>query len=437
MPTSPTVDDQAPKARQSLWRHRDFRKLWASETVSLVGSEITELALPMTAILTLAASAGQVGLLRGAQFAPFLFVSLFAGIWVDRHQRRPMMITSELVRAVLIGLVPVSAVLGALSMPPLYVIALAFGTFGVLFDTAYLSYLPTLVGRHQLVEGNSKLGISRSAAEAGGPGLAGLLAQLLTAPIALVLDALSYLYSAFVLTRIRTPEPDPRPAAPLRWATLRAEIGDGIRIVVRNPYLRALMGEAATFNLFEQMFLVVFLVHAVRELGLSVGLVGLLIGFGAIGALVGAVWAPGAARWIGVGPALIVAMTVGNTAPIAVLAARDATLLSIVVLGTAFFLKGYGVGLSNVHTVSLRQSVTPNRLLGRMNASYRLLSYGPIPIGAVVGGFLAETIGQRPTIMIAVVGLSLATLWVVWSPIPRLRDINEDDLQLTTGPAQA
>jgi hypothetical protein len=255
-----------------LWGHRDFRKLWAGETVSLFGSEVSELALPLVAVLVLDADAGQMGLLAAARFAPFLMVTLPAGAWVDRRRRRPVLISSNLGRALLVGLVPLLAGLGLLRMGHLYAVAFAVGALTVLFDVAYQSYLPSLVKREQLVEGNSKLQASASAARVGGPGLGGLLVQLVGAPRALLLDAGSYVVSAASLLAIRNREPAPAAEGDGQPRTrLRQEIGEGLAVTYRNPVLRSLAGLAATYNLFSQVIDALLVLYATRELGLSAG----------------------------------------------------------------------------------------------------------------------------------------------------------------------
>ena len=289
-----------------LWGHRDFRRLWAGETVSLFGSEVTELALPLVAVLVLDAEAAQMGLLAAARFAPFLLVTLPAGAWVDRRRRRPVLIGSNLGRALLVGLVPLLAGLGLLRMGHLYAVAFAVGAFTVVFDVAYQSYLPSLVEREQLVEGNSKLQASASVARVGGPGLGGLLVQLVGAPRALLLDAGSYVVSAASLLAIRNREPAPvadRDGQPR--ARLRQEIGEGLAVTYRNPVLRSMAGLAATYNLFSQVIEALLVLYATRELGLSAGVIGLVISAGSIGALAGAALTGRLQRRLGVGPSLI------------------------------------------------------------------------------------------------------------------------------------
>jgi len=419
----------------SLWRHRDFLKYWAGETVSLFGTQVTALALPLTAVLILQATPAQMGILGAAQFAPFLLITLFAGVWTDRRRRRPILIGANLGRAVLVGMIPLSAFLGVLRMDHLYTVAFLVGILTVFFDVAYLSYVPTLVSREQLIEANSKLQVSASAAEISGPGVAGVLVELVTAPFALVVDALSYLASAIGLVLIRKPEPAPRRAGSGR--NLWREIGEGLRVTFGNRYLRAIAAEAATYNMFNQVMLTVFVLYATRDLKLTPGILGLIFMAGSIGSLMGALWAERAARRFGIGPTIIGAMVLGCSAPLLIPLASGSAAVVILLLALAYGLGGVGVTVSNVHVVSLRQTITPDRLLGRMTASYRLVVFGAIPVGALIGGGLGEAIGLRATLAVGAVGLLFAVLWVVFSPVSKLRELPAAEEHLTSNVQEA
>jgi MFS family permease len=405
----------------SLWRDRDFVKLWGAETVSLFGTQVTVLALPLTAVLTLKASAGELGLLNAARFAPFIAVILFAGVWVDRRRRRPVLIQTNIGRALLIALVPAAAALDILGIELLCAVGFLVGVLTVFFDVAYPSYVPSLVGRRRLTAGNSRLEASRSAAEVGGPGVGGILVGLVTAPFALLLDAISFLFSAAVLSRIRAREPEPSGAEERSptWPAIR----EGFRFTFADRYLRPIAGEAATFNLFEQTIMTVFVIYAVRELQLSAGLLGLIISIGAAGALVGAVAAPYPERRFGLGPTIVGSMLVACTVPLALPLVTGSRAVVVPLLGLTFFVWGLAISVSNVHVVSLRQASTPDRLLGRMNASYRFFTYGAIPIGALIGGFLGEAVGLRETLFVGAGGLLLALAWIAASAVPRLREL--------------
>jgi MFS family permease len=420
-PSSPAT--AAATTPDSLWRHADFMKLWTGETVSVFGSQVTELALPLVAILTLNAGPGQLGLLNGAKFLPFVLLSLFAGVWIDRWRRRPVLIGANIGRAVLIGLVPLSAALGLLSIKLLYVVAFLGGMLTVLFDLAYLSYLPSLIPRTRLIDGNGKLQASQSLAGIGGPGLAGLLVQLLTAPIALLVDALSYLVSAASLLSIRQREPAPDSGT--GDGAWRQEIAEGLRAVFGNPYLRALAGQAATFNLFEDLVLTVFLLYGIRELDLGPAMIGLVFGAGSAGAFLGSMAGRHATRVAGLGTVLIAAGTIACLSPLLFLFAHGPDAPSVAVLAGALLVHGVSVAVGNVNAVALRQSITPNRLLGRMNASYRLLTYGAIPLGSLLGGALASAFGIRMALVTGLACLPLAVSWLVFSPVMRLRDLSD------------
>lgn len=400
----------------------DYMRMWAGETISMFGSQVTYIAIPLTAALVLHAQPGEMGVLHAAGFAPFLLLTLFAGVWVDRKRRRPILIFANAGRAVLLALIPLSVLFGWLSMPQLYVISLLVGSLTVFFELAYQSYLPALVGKEELVEGNSKLQLSASMSSIGGPGIAGLLLEVLSAPFALLADAASFLVSAVMLLRIRTPEPQPQRSH--AKGSFRREIGEGISIVFNNAYLRAFALEAASYNFFWNLIEAVYILYAVRELGASPLVIGLVFSLGSIGSLLGALVA---ARWadlFGLGRAITVSMAISCVSTLLIPLAGDGVLGPWLV-GAAFFVGGLGVTASVVHVVSLRQTVTPGHLLGRMNGSYRFITWGVIPIGALLGGFLGEVIGLRAALVVGAAGMSLAWLWVLFSPVPRLRKLSD------------
>jgi MFS family permease len=406
-----------------LQRQRpDFLKLWAGETVSLVGSEVTILALPLTALLTLHASATEIGVLNAAKFAPWVLLALPAGVWVDRARRRRVMVATNLAAAAVIGSVPLLAAFGALSVPYLVGVALVAGALAVVGDVAFWTYVPTLVEPERLLDANSKLLASTSAASIGGPGLGGLLVQLLSAAGALVLDAASFVAAALSLAWIRKPEPVPerRPAR-----SLRTEVAEGLAFVLRNPYLRAFAGEAAVFNLFVNMLMTAFLVYAVRELELSAGAIGAVIACGAAGILVGSLVADWFGRRMPLGRAILVTMFLGTWPYLLVPLGARSGALSLAVMATGFSAAGVGIGIVVVLVVTLRQSVTPPEMMGRMTASYRFVVYGTIAAGALLGGVLGSVIGLRPTILVGAVGIALAPIFIVLSPIGGLRSAEE------------
>lgn len=403
-----------------LWRNRDFLKLWTGETISIFGSQVTALALPLTAELTLHAEPSQMGILQAASFAPFILVTLFAGIWVDRQRRRPIMILANIGRATLLALIPLCAFLTLLRIEYLYAIAFSVGTLTVLFELASISFLPSLVGHEQIVEANSKLQTTSSAASIGGQSLAGVLIELATAPFAILANVLSFFASVLGMTSIRKPEPPPSPTKQPNRRNFPHEIAEGLRIVFGNSYLRSLAFEAATYNMFEQAILTVFYIFTTRELGIEPGILGLIFAINSVGALLGSWQAAHMARRIGLGLTIVTSMIIACSTYLLVPLANE-SIATMVLLTSVFFINGIGVAISNVHVVSLRQTIIPSNLQGRMNASYRFLVSGSIPIGALLGGFLGEIIGLRLTIAVCATGLLFALPWVLFSPVIRLR----------------
>ncbi len=406
-----------------LWRDREFLKLWGSETVSLFGSAITTLALPLTAVTLLHATPAQMGLLGAATFAPFLLLTLPLGVWVDRTRRRPLLVAANFARAVLLALVPFGTALGWLSIGGLYPIAFLVGAFDALFHLAYAAYLPSLVGQDHLLEGNSKLQASASTAEIAGPGLAGALVGLIGAPFAVALDAASFLLGALGIGVIRRPEPRPtRPGTPVK---LVREVRAGLQLVFGHPLLRPMALEAATFNGCAQAAGTLLVLYATRDLHLSPGLIGLIFAMGGVGALIGSLLAgPMATRW-GLGRALVGMAALACLPSLLVPLASGARPQVVATLMLASLLGGAGVAASSVHFLSLRQALTPPALLGRMTASYRTLTYGVLPLGALLFGFLAQALSIRAALWVGAAGVSLAWLWVRCSPVWLVRSLPE------------
>ncbi|MDQ0993889.1 MFS transporter [Streptomyces sp. V3I7] len=408
-----------PGGVSSLWRHRDFLLLWVGESISQVGTQVTQLALPLTAVLALDASAGAVGILNALVYVPFIGFALYAGVWVDRCRRRPIMIAANIGRGLLLCTIPALAQAGALHMWWIYTAALAIGVCTVLFDVCYQSYLPTLVERHHLTNGNSKLESSASFAQAAGPGIGGVLVQLLTAPFALLANSFSLAVSVVTLCAIRRREERPPPREKSR--SVLKEMREGLGFTLRSPYLRTFAFGAGTYNLFWNAQQTVFVVYAARVLHMSPGLIGVTLGFGAVGALIGATVAERLARTIAVGRLVTGSLMSICAAPLLMPLASKPGTFSLVVLLVSFFIGGVGLSVWNVHVLSLRQTITPARLLGRANASYRFLTWGPMPLGALLGGGLIETIGFHWTLIALGIGFNTAWLWVVFSPVPRMR----------------
>jgi MFS family permease len=407
-----------------LWRHPDFIKLWSAETVSRFGSEVSGLALPLAAIIVLDASAFEVAALSMVEFLPFLLVTLPAGVWVDRLQRRPILVSADVARAALLVSIPIAYGFDALTIWQLYAVGFLVGTFTVFFDVAYQSYLPSLVDRRQLIDGNSKLEISRATSQIAGPGLAGLLVGLLTAPVAILVDAVSFIGSALFLFRIRRQEKPVQRSADAPARRMRTEIAEGLRYVIKHPYLRHIAGSTATFNFFGSFIGAIALVYAVRVLGLSPELIGLMLTLSNVGPLIGALTANKFSASFGVGPAIIGSTAIAGPMFLSIPLAPHGT-AAIAVIGPAFALGGLANVVYNVTQVSLRQAMCPERMQGRMNSVMRFLVWGTIPLGALLAGALASQIGLRPTLFVGAAGCCLPFLFVLLSPVRSLREMPE------------
>ena len=419
-------DISRPRAGEgSLWRDAGFRNLWGAQAVSLLGSQVTALALPLTAALALEATPAQMGLLGAAGAAPALLLGLFVGVWVDRRRRRPILIAADLGRAALLLLIPAAALLGALRIELLYGVALLSGALTLLFEVAYRAFVPALLARERLLDANGKLELSRSAAEIGGPGLAGGLIGLAGAPLAIAADALSFLVSGLLLARLRAPEPAP---ASRQHQSVRAEIGEGLRVVAGSPPLRVLAGCAGVAVLFSSLMEAVFVLYLTRQLGLAPGLVGLIFASGNLGFLAGALLGERAARRIGVGPAIAGGLLLTGLGDLLGPLAGGPPPAVVALLLAAQFLFGCGLTIFNINQVSLRQALTPDRLQGRVSATFSLVLWSGAPVGALVGGALGELIGLRGALLLAAAGEVGAALWLWRSPLRTLREAPAEPL---------
>jgi Transmembrane secretion effector len=404
-----------------LWRHPDFLKLWLGETVSQFGSQVTLLAMPTVAILVLHAGPFQVGILSALEFLAFPTLGLVAGVYADRLRRRPIMIVCDLGRMLVLGSIPVAFLINALTLEQLYIVALLTGIFTVFFDVSYQSYLPALVDRLNLLEGNTKLEISRSAAQVSGPAVAGVLIQLIGGARAVALDALSFLVSAVALSAIRQPEPQPRPSTASGATGFIPEIKEGLEVVFKSPILWRIAGCTATSNLGSSMvFGAVLLIFMYRDLHLSAAVVGIIFAIGSGGGLLGALLASGISRTVGLGPTLGITTVLDGLAllltPLALLGAP------VIVLSATGLIAGLCVPVYNINQVSLRQAITPDRVQGRMNATMRTIVWGTFPLGGVLGGALGSTIGVVQTIILGGLVSTVAALWIFLGPVIRLKE---------------
>jgi MFS family permease len=411
------LDVDKPR-RGGLWHHMDFRRLWIGETVSQFGSAISNLALPLVAILVLHASTFEVGLLATFESIAFLLVGLPAGAWVDRMRYRLVLITNDVVRFAALGSIPLAQLLGVLTIGQMYVVALLVSVSTVFFDVAYQSYLPELVDRTALVEGNAKLQASESVAQVAGPSLGGVLIQVLTAPYAVLIDAASFIWSASWVAAIRTrvPKPERKPDR-----HLGREINEGLRFVLGNRMLRAIAICTGSGNLFTSMGFAVFYVLLARDLHLSPGVIGLISSLPAVGGLVGSLTASRIATRLGQGPTIwISALAFGVPMFAYPFVHRDWTLAVMAV--AQILVWAFGV-VYNITQVSFRQGLCPPGLLGRMNATIRFMVWGTMPLGAFLGAVLGSTVGVRETLLVAAIGGMFPWLSVYLSPLRTMREL--------------
>jgi MFS family permease len=414
--------DAAPEEPQGgVLTNRDFCKLYAGESVSLMGTFITSIAMPLTAILTLHATVFEVGLLNVFRLSPVIVVALFAGVWLDRVKRRPVLICCSLGCAASIGLVPIAHTFGFLSLGLIYVVVAVAGALNVIFDVGALSYLPNLVEKRHLLEANGKMQAARATGAIAGPAIAGLLIGVLTAPITLSADAISYLFSAAGLSSIRRPEPEPE--VPADRPPLRAQLAEGFRAVYSGPLVRSLLTISAALNLGFGAFWTIFLVYAVEVLKLSPFKLGIVIAAAAVGALLAALNSHRLREAFGYGQVMIYGVVGMSTVLLLLLIPRNADLTSMIILVIGQFVYGACITNFNVNAITLRQMVTPKRLLARMNATYRLMIFGVPPLGALAGGLLGSAVGLRTALMVSLIAMTTPLLWLPVSPVFRVREM--------------
>jgi MFS family permease len=403
-----------------LWRHPDFLRLWSAQTISQFGSQVSQLALPLAAILVLDASAFEVAFLGTVEFLPFLLFSLPAGVWVDRLRRKPILVLGDLGRALALGSIPLAYAFDALTIWQLYAVGFLVGVCTVFFDVAYQSYLPSLVDRESLVEGNSKLEISRSGAQLAGPGLAGALIGAVTAPYAILLDAVSFVGSAVLVFRIRRPEVVPEPTAK---PSMRRELMEGLRYLLGHRFWRPIAITVAVSNFFNTLAFSIFLVYAVRELELSAQAIGIVFAVGNLGWLGGAAAAGRLSQRLGIGRTLVGSTLLFGPSLLLVPAAPQSQPIPFLV--AALVLATFGGIIFNVTGISFQQAVTPDRMLGRLNATRRFIVWGVIPLGSLAGGVLASQVGLRETLWIGTIGGSLSFLPLLLSPVRSIGSMDD------------
>ncbi|MFD0040385.1 MFS transporter [Streptomyces anulatus] len=420
---TPSSSPSSPSS--ALWRDTDFRRLWAGQTASQLGEHTTLVVLPLFAVLTLDAGAGQLGVLRAVGQAPILLLSLLAGAWVDRWRARTVMVLTDAARAVALGAAAVAGLLGLLGLPALFVVAFTVGALSVLFDVAYQASLVRMVRRDQLVRGNSALEGSRSAAQIAGPALGGALVSLLSAPVAAAAGALFFAVSFVSLRRIRRPEAVPEHVAPVperpeHAAPVRGRIREGLRFVAGNAWLRAVCLASAAFQLSFAATMTGYLLFLPRELHLTGATIGLTLAATGPGALLGSVLAARLPGRFGHGVVLVSAAVLGNGALLCVPALHGSSTATVLALLAVNFVFGTFSQLVNVTVMSVRQAVTPDGMQGRAAATITFVGMGFTPLGSLVGGLLAQEWGLRTGLLMTAAGMMLSPVLMAASPLARL-----------------
>ncbi|MCR8844950.1 MFS transporter [Paenibacillus sp. SC116] len=407
---------------KGLWRHPDFMKLWAGQTISMFGAQVTTLALPLVAAITLEVSAFQMGLLTAIGYLPYILFSLFVGVWVDQFRRRPMMIITDLIRGLALLVLPIAAWQGFMTFELLCAVSFIVGTASVFFDIAYMSYLPGLVKTEELVEGNSKLEFSNSASQITGQTIGGGMIQLLTPPIALLLDGISFFVSAITLAVIRKKENKPENPEPKQDVV--GNIKDGLAFVFKNPILARITISTGLFNLFGLTMESIYILHVTRDLDLSPLMLGLIFSMGGVGALLGAAIAQKVVKRIALGNTLFLMLTTAGLFYFLVLISDLLPYAAmVVVLMLVQFVDAATIVIYNINQRSLRAAITPDHMQGRMNASLRFIIFGSIPIGALLGGVIGSAFGTKITIAFGAAGMVIAGLLLLISPVAKLKEI--------------
>lgn len=416
--TTPT-EESARKVQGGLFRHHDFRQLFFGHTISQVGTELSGLALPVLAVVVLGANEFEMGVLATFEYLAFLVIGLPAGAWVDRWRKRRVLMGNDVIRAVALLSLPVAWYLDVLSLYQMFAVSLVVGVCTVFFDVAYQSYLPELVPSDKISEGNAKLQASQSVAQVGGPAVAGVLIRLMGAPLTILLDAVSFLASAFFVKRITHADTPPDRST---RRSLTVEIKEGLSFVVKNPLLVRITATTSISNLFSSMSGALLVLFVLRDLGLGPGALGVAFTVGSVGGLLGALTVTRVSRLLGEGRTIPLSSLLWL--PFGVLMPLAGTVIDpmVALIGSTFGLS-YAVVLYNITQVSFRQRLCPKPLLGRMNASIRFVVWGTMPIGAFLGGVLGDALGIRAVFWIALGGSVLSCLPVLISPLITMRDM--------------
>lgn len=418
----PETEGDAPRA--SLWRDRNFLTFWGGQTFAQAGTQITELAIPVLAVVLLHATEFQVGLLNAAAVAAFLVVGLPAGAWIDRMRKRRVMIWSDVVRAASLAALPLLWWLGVLEMWHLYAVALVVGVATVFFDVSYQSVIPSLVASRQIAEANGKLETTGQLANLAGPAVGGWLIGILTAPVAILTTVGTYLVSAVALLFTKDSE---EPRDDTDRAPITKEIAEGLAWVFGNPLLRRIVGTTAVSNFFGTLGFTMVPILLLRTLDLSVETMGLLFSCGAVGGLIGAAGSPHLVKWIGEARSIPLSALAFSAVGLLLPLAAHLPQIALVLLIAQFVIVSAASLMYNIVQVTFRQRVTPRRLLGRMNASIRFCVWGVMPIAAFLSGVLGTVLGVVPTLWIGAIGQLLSALFVVIGPFWTMRELPDAD----------
>jgi MFS family permease len=410
-----------PAKPGSLWRHGDFLKYWVSQTASRLGTQVAELVLPLAAIILLDASPAELGVVNALAFAPYLLLTLAAGVWIDRSRKRGLLVLSELGRVVVLAIIPLIVLFGSVALWHLFVVAFLMGVCAVLFDVSGTAYLPSLVDRDQLLDGNSKLQATIVVTGSGGPAVAGLLVQLVTPPAALVMSAVSSLVSLFCLRGIKRQEDLPRP----RERHALREIGESLRFIAHDRNLRFLTIRSGVVNMCFLARNTMLPLFVLQTLGLGASALGFVLGFGAIGALIGSMLSKRLALRLGPGRVIVVGYGVASAVQLLLPMAMGPSWLALTIMLSMFFIGGTFMTIGNTNVATLQQMLIPRDQMGRVVAAMRTVTWGSQPAGALIGGALGALIGIRETLFVIAIAFCLSALWLTLSPVAKLKTIPE------------
>jgi MFS family permease len=416
-----------------LWRHSDFLKLWTGQSISELGSQVSGLAIPLLAALSLHASPFQFSLLGVLGFLPFILFALPAGVWVDRLRRRYILIVGDAARAVLLAMIPILWALGELQVWHLLILEFLIGVFTVFFDVAYQSYLPALIDREDLIDGNSKLQVTASAASISGPPLAAALMAAIGAANAILADCGSFVVSTVFMISMRHREEPPQPEPGQKHPKMWPQVKEGLNWVVRHPWLRPIAMCTGTSNFFSTLSNAILILYMARTLGLSKFEIAFVYVAAPVGSILAGLITNRVNRRIGVGPTILATISISSIAGLMYPLAPQSFPLPLLMVGGALF--GFGAIAYNITQVSLRQAITPERLQGRMNAAMRWVVWGTIPLGTLLGGGLATWFGLRTALWVGGIGNTLAILPIALSSVLKVQEMPEPVQEPT--PAQA